>query len=147
MIKINEIEYITYCHATEDCSKVLTALKNLLPPEIRDNVEFSHQTLHGYYGNPIVIYNAKLREKTEEIIEYLSNKFEDSEKAILSATLELRYDHRANKLFLRLSKQDAYHYKVVLVDTDDVVKVVISFKHGRGLNKVREYLRSLRLIK
>ncbi len=147
MFKVHEIEFITYCHATEDCSRVLNALKNLLPPSIRDKTSFTHQTLHGYYGNPITIYSTKIREYAEQLIEYLADQFNESEKAILSATLELRYDRRSNKLYLRVSKQEAYNKKIVLYDSDDVIKIVISFKNGRGLNKVREYLKSMRLIK
>lgn len=146
MFKAHEITLTTYCHATEDCSKVVSALKNVLPPDIRDKIIFMQQVLHGYYGNPIVIYSVRIDKNIEKIIKYLSSKLNESEKAILSSTLELRYDRRSNKLYLRISKQDAYNNRIVLHDSDDVIKIIISFKNGRGLHRVREYLKSMRLI-
>jgi len=147
MITIERIEFNTHCHATEDCNKVLQAILNTIPSELHSELVVSKQILHGYYGNPIVLINAVLNTGFDKFLEYLSSKLSESDKAILTVTLDLRYDHRGNKLYLRLSKQDAYNNRFTLYDGDDVVKIIISFKGGRGLEKIREYLKSKGLIK
>ncbi len=147
MIRVNEILLTTYCHATEDCEKVVKALKNLLPPSLRNQYRLIRKNFHGYYGNPITVYELKINNRLEEIIEYFSNNLDDTEKAILSATLDLRYDQKGNKVFIRVSKQEAFHNKIILYDSDDVIKITISFKNGRGLNKILEYLRERKLVK
>ncbi|RLG81532.1 MAG: exosome protein [Thermoprotei archaeon] len=147
MFSVQEVEVKTYCHATEDCSKVLVALLNTVPPVMRRKVEPTKQILHGYYGNPITVYSLKLREDLEDLLGYLARSFSDSDRAILSATLDLRYDRKSNKLFIRISKQSAYFNKIELHDSDDVIKITISFKNGRGISKVREYLKKMGMIR
>ncbi|OYT39804.1 MAG: exosome protein [Desulfurococcales archaeon ex4484_58] len=147
MIRIHELEITTHCHATEDCSKVLKAIFNIVPPSLRDRIEVHKQLLHGYYGNEIVVYTVKVKDQADEILSYLASKLSDSEKAILSATLDLRYDHRTNKLYLRINKQEAFKDNIILYDSDDIVKITLSFKHSRGIKRVREYLREKGLIK
>jgi len=150
MIEAHEVEYTTFCHATENCDKVVTALKNLIPPDMWNEVELRAQTLHGYYKNPIIVYTAKIRGSrvtVENALKHLASRLSESDKAILSVTLELRYDPKMNKLFMRFSKQDAYLGRLMLSDSDDVIKVVVSFKQGRGLDVLANYLKSLGLIK
>jgi len=147
MFKAVDVELTTYCHATEDCDKVVYALKNLLPPDLRDSVRVEEQLLHGYYGNPIKTLYIRVVEKSEDILSYLSMKLSDTDKSILSATLDLRYDARSNKLYIRFSKQDAYNDHLTIYDSDDVIKLVISFKNGRGIDRLRQYLREKGLIK
>jgi len=150
MIEVEAIEYTTFCHATEDCNKVVTALKNLIPPDLRSRVEVKSQTLHGYYKNPIVTYSVKIsgdKAEVESALRYLASRLSEVDRAVLATTLELRYDTRMNKLFIRFGKQDAYLNRIVVSDGDDVIKVIIAFKRSRGLDKVAEYLRSMELIK
>ncbi|MET1160695.1 MAG: RNA-binding domain-containing protein [Thermoprotei archaeon] len=146
MISAHEIEIKTFCHATEDCAKVMKALLNIIPPDLRREYSVVKQVVHGYYGNPITIYTLRIREGLASVIDYIANKLDSSDKAILSATLDLRYDRRANKLYLRFSKQDAYLNKIILSDSDDIIKVTISFKNARGINRVREYLKNMGMI-
>jgi len=150
MIEVEAIEYTTFCHATEDCNKVVTALKNLIPPDLRSRVKVRSQTLHGYYKNPIVTYSIKIsgdRAEVENALKYLAIRLSDVDRAVIATTLDLRYDTRMNKLFIRFGKQDAYLNSIVVSDGDDIIKVIIAFKRSRGLDKVAEYLRSMELIK
>jgi len=147
MIDINEVEIITHCHATEDCNKVLQALRNLFPPDLRDEVSFKKQVLHGHYGNIITIFSTKLRgEQAYKIVKHLADSLPKTEKNLLRLTFDLRYDKRGNKLYLRLSKQDAFLGRLILYDSDDVIKMIISFRGNRKPDKILEYLKQLGLI-
>uniref|UniRef100_A0A7J3PJK7 Exosome protein n=1 Tax=Staphylothermus marinus TaxID=2280 RepID=A0A7J3PJK7_STAMA len=148
MIRVSSVEYLVYCHATEDCSKVLEAVKKLLPPDMRDTVVFKQQKLRGYYGNPITVISLKIIENAEKIFDYLISRINDIDKAIISSTIDLRYDSRLRKLYLRFDKQEAYRGNVVLQDSDDVIKIIISFSnHYSKLNSVKEYLRNKGFIR
>lgn len=147
MIDINEVEIITHCHATEDCNKVLHALINLFPRDLRGKVSFKKQILHGHYGNIITIISTKLRGKQAyELVKHLADSLPKTEKNLLRLTFDLRYDKGGNKLYIRLSKQDAYLGRLILYDSDDVIKMIISFKGNRKPDKILEYLKQLGLI-
>lgn len=147
MVKISDVEYIVYCHATENCSKVIDAVKKTLPLGIRERVEFVERQLRGYYGNPIKIYSVKIIDKLDELINYLSSKLRDIDKAILSTTLDLRYDSKSSKLYLRIDKQEAYRGNIAIQDSDDIIKIIISFRNRAELDSIREYLRYKGLIR
>lgn len=148
-IDINDIEYVVFCHATENCFKVIDAVKKTVPPDIRDKLEFKQQKLRGYYRNPIAIFSAKIvnRFDLERILDYIASRLRDIDKAILSSTLDLRYDEKTNKLYLRIDKQEAYRGNIVIQDSDDIIKIIISFKNHPSLEKIREYLRDRNLIR
>lgn len=147
MIKIKEIEFLTHCHATENCNKVITALLNLLPSEQRNKVYIEKQTLPGHYGNPITIIKCKIRDETDKVIQYIAEKLSDTEKSLLTVSLDLRYDKRTNKIFIRVNKQEAYRGKIMLDDGDDVIKIIINLSGSRRIEKIREILREKGLIK
>ncbi len=147
MIKIKEIEFLTHCHATENCNKVITALLNLLPPEQRNKVYIEKQTLPGHYGNPITIIKCKIRDETDKVIQYIAEKLSDTEKSLLTVSLDLRYDKRTNKIYIRVNKQEAYRGKIMLDDGDDVIKIIINLSGTRRIEKIREILREKGLIK
>ncbi|ADI32703.1 RNA-binding domain-containing protein [Staphylothermus hellenicus] len=147
MINVREITILTHCHATEDCEKVLHAVRNILPSNIRNNIVFNKQVLRGHYGNPITIIRATITSNAEQVLKHIANLMDDTEKTILSVSFDLRYGRRENKLYLRISKQKAYSGKVVIHDSDDVIKLVIRFKGSRRPEKIKEFLREMGLIK
>ncbi|ABN69953.1 Protein of unknown function DUF54 [Staphylothermus marinus F1] len=147
MINVREITILTHCHATEDCEKVLHAVKNILPANIRNNIVFNKQVLHGHYGNPITIIKTTITSNAEQVLKHIANLMDDTEKTILSVSFDLRYDRRENKLYLRISKQKAYGGKIVIHDSDDVIKLIIRLKGSRRPEKIKEFLREMGLIK
>ncbi|ADV65615.1 RNA-binding domain-containing protein [Desulfurococcus mucosus] len=145
-VVLRSVELSSFCHATEDCSRVRSSLLNLLPPELRSRVVLVEEALEGYYGNRIVVVKTQILEECEKILEYLSSIMSSSEKSILKATLPLRLDQRTGRLILRFSKQDAFRGEARLLDSDDVVKVVLHFKGARSLEKLSMYLAKHSLI-
>ncbi len=145
-VRVRCLEFATNCHATEDVSKVKQAMLNLVPENKRKKVEFKEDTLKGHYGNPIVRITFQVKGKeAEETLKYIANKMDDISKRILKASLDLRTE--ASKLYLRFSKQEAYLGNVVLEDSDDVIRVIVTFKGVKKKSKaIGEYLESIGMI-
>jgi len=81
------------------------------------------------------------------LLKHLAESLSETEKSILSASFKLRYDARTGRLYLRFSKQDAYMGSLRLLDSDDVVKVVVHFSNSKREDEVRILLRQIGLIR
>lgn len=142
MVEIRGAEVSTYCHSTEDCVKVIQAVKNILPEELRDRVLFDKRIVYGYYGNPIEIYLAKLNNVSGEVFfKSLLSRMNRDDRVLLNLTLRLRYESSRGKLYLRLSKQDAYINRIILLESDDVIKIVFYLKKA-SLKELEEFIKS-----
>ncbi|MEM4564720.1 MAG: RNA-binding domain-containing protein, partial [Desulfurococcaceae archaeon] len=60
-VELNSLKLRAFIYATESEEKVLKALLNLIPPELRDRVAVSRQLVKGHHGNPIVLVQAVLQ--------------------------------------------------------------------------------------
>ncbi|MCY0867901.1 MAG: exosome protein [Desulfurococcus sp.] len=137
------VELSAFCHATEDCGRVRSSILNLLPPSLRDGVILTEETTTGYYGNRITVFRARILEQCEEVLRYISSIMDETSKSILRVSIHLRFDQKARRLTLRFSKQDAFMGKARLLDSDDVVKIVVHFKGVRDTGRLLEYLEEL----
>jgi len=141
--KVVEVEISANCHATEDEDKVLSALKNLVSPNIRSAIHVEELSFTGYYGNPIKRFVIKIRgEEAEEVARYVLSSLGDVDREILLSTFESRYDRRSSKLYLRVNKQEAYLGRLRLYDGSDAIRVVVSFAHGKDVPTVKHYITS-----
>jgi len=145
-VKVKCVEFATNCHATEDVSKVKQAMLNLVPECGRKKIEFKENALKGHYGNPIIRITFQVKGKeAEETLKYIANKMDDISKRILKTSLDLRIE--ASKLYLRFSKQEAYLGNIILEDSDDIIRVIVTFKGVKGKSKaIGEYLESIGMI-
>lgn len=135
----------TYVHATEDRKKVEKALFNLLPENLRNHVHIEEQTLAGFYGNEIRFLKIDIIDKkmAQEIAVFISTNMSRRNLEILERTLGLRIDNSGN-LYLRVDKQAAYIGKIMLSDSDDIIKIKIHFlPHLRKLDHIVYALRHL----
>ncbi|MEM1928240.1 MAG: RNA-binding domain-containing protein [Acidilobaceae archaeon] len=122
----------THVHATEDREKVLAALRNTLPPSLRETVEVESESYEGHYGNRIEVLTVELRDSEEAgaLLSYLLESLGDADRRLLLATLAERVDE-SGSLYLRLDKQSAYRGVLELSDGDDVIKIEIRVEGGR----------------
>ncbi|AFK50831.1 hypothetical protein TCELL_0406 [Thermogladius calderae 1633] len=138
---VKEVEVSTHCHATEDCSRVLVALHNVIPAELRDRVRVEEEDLEGFYGNRIKVMKIRVGEKG--VLENILRNLGKTDRSLLNASLDLRFDGRTGRFFIRLDKQSLFQGKFVLNDADDVVKVVVHFKGLKNVNELRSLLDSI----
>ena len=145
-IKAINIEISSIAHATEDPEKVLIAILNILPEDlrgfIRERIEYTDT--YGHYKDPIRIYRIKIENNdAEKILSYILNRLSSSEKEILLLSLEDRYDPSTRKLFIRLSKQDAYKGEVSIGFDDDIIRIAVGISGAKNIKDLENYLRSL----
>lgn len=144
-VVVKSVELSTSCHSTENCDKVRTALFNLVPPELRLDTKIVEESHYGFYGNKIVLMKTA-SSNGEAFLRYYSENLPDIEKSILSASFKLRYDASSGRLHLRFSKQDAFLGRMKILDSDDIVKVVVHFSNAKKEENVRKALREIGLI-
>jgi len=141
-LRILAVEAAVHAHATEDISRVLKALLEVFPANIRDKVEILEEKLEGHYGNPIHRIVAKVSGYyAEEAFKYILSRLSEADRSYLEATLEDRVDKNGS-LYLRLNKQEAYLGRLVVYESDDVIKVVVHLegRRGRVVRELRKLL-------
>ncbi len=109
-------------HSTEDPEKVLKALKNVV-----GEVEIKRTTAKGYFGNEILVFSAVIRRR-KEILKVLDRIMEEDEnrKYVLSFLSEKIDDNL--RLHIRVDKQEAYFGRIRVIEGEDVISLVFSFR-------------------
>ncbi|MEM3576878.1 MAG: RNA-binding domain-containing protein [Candidatus Bathyarchaeia archaeon] len=119
----NPIGYIdirVFAHATEDPEKVLTAVRNMLPPETLDAGTFKKSNLAGHHGNPIILFEARVKDKSavQAIFDRIAARLGIMDKEMLNSEIESHLE-RGN-LYLRLDKQSAYLNEARIAKADAI---------------------------
>jgi len=130
-IPIGYIDIRVFVHATEDVDKVLNAVRNILPPELIDVVTFKKTNLTGHYGNPIVLFETRIKEKNDvqAVFDKLSLSLSTLDKELLNSEITQHLD-KAN-LYVRLDKQSAYLNELKLSSGDPIHFRIHFKKHGQ----------------
>ncbi|WP_455369784.1 RNA-binding domain-containing protein [[Eubacterium] cellulosolvens] len=115
------IEMSAIAHATESIEAVEKSIRNILPSEIHDSLQFTRRYLKGHHGNPITTLNLNIKAKDETrlILENLFRLMDQTEKDKLILQFENFLDDKEN-LYIRLDKQEAFRGKVTLTSKDPV---------------------------
>jgi RNA binding exosome subunit len=126
-VPIAYIDIRVFAHATEDLDKVLAAVRNILPQEIIDTIDFSKTNLAGHHGNPIILFEARITDKnaTQKVFEKLASGLSMLDKVQLSSEIMQHLDK--GNLFIRINKQSAYLNEFKLA-TEDPIHFRIHFK-------------------
>jgi len=124
------IDVRAFAHATEDTDKVLTAIQNTLPTELIETVNIARTTLEGHHGNPITLYETRIKEKTttQKVFEKISANLGIMDKELLSNEIQLHLEK--GNLYLRLDKQSAYLEETKLSQIDPI-RFRIHFKNSK----------------
>jgi len=119
-IPIAYVDLRVFAHATEDLDKVLTAAHNTLPPESIDTVTFKKTTLTGHHGNPITLFEARIKNKkvAQAFLEKLASGLSMVDKEALNSEITQHLEN--GNLYIRLDKQSAYLGELKLSSTDPI---------------------------
>ena len=124
---IGYIDIRVFAHATEDLDKVLTAARNIIPSDLVDTVTFNKTGLTGHHGNPITLFEARVKERNlvNSIFGKLCSGLRILDKEVLTDEINQHLDK--GNLYMRLDKQSAYLNELRLGSTDPI-HVRIHFK-------------------
>jgi RNA binding exosome subunit len=116
-----------FAHATEDVDKVVEAVQHVLPSDNMEDIAFNKSNLRGHYGNPITLFEAKIKNKEtiKALVDNLSSHFSELDKETLNREIHLHVEK--GSLYVRLDKQAALQGKLKLC-TPDPIRIRIRFR-------------------
>ncbi len=118
----------SFCHATEDESKVIRAMANLIN---LDNIKPKTKTLYGHWRNPIILIEYEtFDEEAKLFIKNLSQRMKETNKKIILNSLKEKIDEKG-RIHLRFDKQKAYKGEIEVSSSDDIIKVIINYYRGK----------------
>ena len=131
-------------HATEDLNRVVKAAETILPTDYLDNVVFKRKNLRGHYGNPITLFEARIRRREiiKAFIENLSTGLSGLDKETLLS--EIRLHVEKGSLYIRLDKQAALQGEFKLC-TADPIRVRVRFRKEK-LEDIVEVCREMGML-
>lgn len=131
------IEVRFFAHATEDPDKAIKAAQNILPANFVDNITFEMHSLQGHYGNPILLFETRI--KKEEVTMAFAKDFlshlEESYKTIHDKP-GLPIEN--GNVYIRLDKQAAFEGELERCNADPI-RLRIRFKKAKAKDIVKTY--------
>jgi len=129
-VPIASVDISFFAHATEDENKVIEAARHLLPAAQVENVVFNKTSLRGHHGNPIALFEARVKEKevVRAVAQNLSSGISPLDKDSLLREIELHVEK--GSLYLRFDKQAAFQGRFKL-GISDPIRVRLRFKKSR----------------
>lgn len=119
-MSIAYIDIRFFAHATEDLNKVIKAVQNVLPANHVDDIVFKRDNLQGHYGNPILLFETRIKKKeiVKAVIENFSSHLRELDKKALREEIDLHV--QKGSLYIRLDKQSALQGQLKLCTTDAI---------------------------
>ena len=130
-IPIGYIDIRVFAHATEEVDKVLNAVRNIFPSELIDLIAFKKSNLTGHHGNPIILFETRIKEKNaaKTVFEKLSLGLSILDKELLNNEIKQHLDK--GNLYIRLDKQSAYLNELKLSSADPIHLRIHFKKHSQ----------------
>jgi RNA binding exosome subunit len=127
---ITSVDISFFAHATEDESKVTEAVKHLLPAAQVENIIFNKSSLRGHHGNPITLFETRIKEKeiVKAVVGSLSSGLSPLDKESLLREVELHLEK--GKLYFRFDKQAAFEGQLKL-GVSDPIRIRLHFKKSK----------------
>jgi len=151
MLELGRISVTIFSYVTEENDRVVQALRNTLPHELRTESLIKIPS-NSQFGDPLVIYSFETDETTEidAIATYLGNSLTEKSKAYLSRHLSRKLDLENRSVYFRLDKYKAYQDELFITEGSDVIQVEIAYNaYTQAQNteeNVREFLLHYKLI-
>jgi RNA binding exosome subunit len=141
---IGYVDLRVFAYTTEDPEKVLTALRNLLPMDLSETVQFEKNSLTGHHGNSITLFTTQLTDKKllPTLLEKIGQNINALDKDTLNSNLSLHIEK--TNLYLRFDKQAAFLGKIKFTQ-DDPIHFKIHFKN-KSYEEILEMLKKSGLL-
>ena len=138
------IDIRVFAHATEDPTKVQTAVQNLLPAELAQTLVFEKTNCTGHHGNPIILFTAKLTDKKllPKSLEKFGKELVSLDREELDRDIKLHIEK--GNLYLRFDKQSAF-LGALKFSQNDPVHLKIHFKN-KTADEIKEILKQTGLL-
>jgi RNA binding exosome subunit len=122
------IDVRVFAHATEEPSRVQTAVLNLFPADLTETLIFQGTNLTGHHGNPIILFTAKLTDKKllPKALEKIGKDLGVLDKEELNHDIKLHLEK--GNLYLRFDKQSAF-MGALKFSQNDSIHIKIHFKN------------------
>ena len=123
------IDIRVFSHATENETKVMEAVRKILPASQSEEIPFEKHALHGHHGNPITFFQTRIRDK--EVLRAIMENFSSHLSALDKEELRSRIVEFTEKgsLYLRLNKQMALQGEFKLEQVDPI-RIHVRFRKG-----------------
>jgi RNA binding exosome subunit len=138
------IDIRVFAHATEEPVKVQTAVLNLFPIELVENLFFQRTNLTGHHGNPIILFTAKLTDKKmlPEALKKIGKDLGVLDKEELNQDIKLHLEK--GNLYLRFDKQSAF-MGLLKFSQIDPIHMKIHFKN-KTTQEIIEFSKQIGLL-
>lgn len=138
------IDIRVFAHATEESVKVQTAVINLFPTDLAENLIFQKTNLTGHHGNPIILFTAKLTDKKmlPETLKKIGKDLGVLDKEELNQDIKLHLEK--GNLYLRFDKQSAFKGSLKFSQIDPI-HMKIHFKN-KTTQEIIEFSKQIGLL-
>lgn len=127
-MKVKDAEVSVFSYATEDESKVIDAVINVVGREFVESAP-KIQKLTGHYNDPMLSITFKITDNAEEMLKKLFKRLSTVNANRIIEEARERIDSAGN-LYLRLDKQKAYLGIPVLNESDPIrIKIRFTVPH------------------
>lgn len=137
---VESVEISFLVHATEDIDRLLLTVRNIIPKQNVEELEFVIDNMRGYYGNPISKVKTVIRNKSvaSELVLNIANRIRFDDKAILKSDIRQCVDD-SGTLYIRLDKQAIFKGDIIFGSSDPIrMKIKLT-------SKIRDYEEIIKL--
>ncbi|TFF91999.1 hypothetical protein EU545_02290 [Candidatus Thorarchaeota archaeon] len=119
---IRKIEARAYAYTTEVPERVQSALLQLFPEDVYEELELEVEETESHLGLTIVVFEVALENKKacSKTIDYLLSRLSEGDRYYLRSTLERRIDERC-RIYFRFDKQAAYLESIEVAQGPDLI--------------------------
>ncbi len=135
---ITYVDIRFFAHATEDPNKITEAVQRVLPSDYLSDITFRKRNLRGHYGNPITLFETRIRDKKiiKAFIDNLSVRLNELDKETLRREIDRHFEE--GSLYVRLDKQAALQGKLQLC-TADPIRVRLRLKKAQHQDIIKAW--------
>lgn len=133
---VGKIEARAYSRSTEVEDRVIAAVLNLFPEDLREEVPIVATRTEGQSGDTILVIAAVIEKRVacERMLKELARRLPTDSRQLILDTLDQRLDEDCT-LFLRIDKQAAYLGRIETPSGPDVISLRVHLRDYPKCNR------------